>query len=102
MSNTENTQATTPVATIPLSTPGVYVSAEGLEKAAVVVNTVESTKEGGKIESPNPGYVHLLVFTLGGVSTRINIPLEETAALIPDHTVDGELVGYFRTSQSAL
>jgi hypothetical protein len=81
-----------------LGRSGVYVSASGLEKAATVVNTVESTEPGHSIEVPNPGYVHLLVFTLKGVSTRLNIPLEETAALIPDHTVDGKLVGYFRAA----
>lgn len=75
-----------------------YVSTKGYEKAALVVGTPESILDGHNYPTLAEGERHLLVFTLGGVSPRLNVRTQDQAlATINEET--GEEVapkGYWK------
>lgn len=61
-----------------LSQPVVYVDAEGKEKAAIIVGTRKSVREGTPVERPEKGTAHLmLLLPNGSTSFRAGIPFSE-------------------------
>lgn len=69
-----------------------YVSTKGYEKAAMVVGTPESILPGHKYPTLAEGERHLTIFTLDGISTRLNVPDNIT----PEDATEGKTVGFWR------
>lgn len=78
--------------TLTLGMNAIYVDSKGHQKAAFIAATSDSIKNDSRMESLTEGYFNIFVYTpTGRLYFREGVPGFETAADIPDYTIDGEL-----------
>lgn len=77
--------------------PVLYINTEGHERAATIIGTHDSIEiANGRVPQPEQGYFHLVVFSFSGPMYKLDVPHEAVAQTIPDHTIEGKLVGYIK------
>lgn len=81
-------------------TTGTYVSTNGYQKAAQVIETQHSVDPDGELIQPADGHVHIVIWshTAQHYIVRPNVPLRAVAEELPDYFIDGKLVGYFEAN----
>lgn len=81
-----------------LGQPVIYIGTKGVQKAALVVNTPETVKEGTALPALEPGQIHLVTWTHSAAhfTPRYNVPFEGLVADALDFQEDGQTVGVWK------